>query len=142
MAAESRPECSVFDHCREESETWATFYSLACLCHPGQGGHREEMEGLCAQARAALGDSWPEHWTGAAGVPNLFDLFCTATGADNPFGQSIAAGGQFDRVPAGGEPAGFRYGTMAYAPLAPTLGSMELVFSAAAESKPSRWSLT
>lgn len=131
---------SVFSHCRGEGETWAAFYSLACLCHPGQGGQREDMEALCAQARGALGASWPAHWTG---VPNLFDLFCTATVVDNPFGESIAGGGRFDSVQT--DPVGFRYGRAAYAPVAPRLGNIELVFSSVrsdAPSSPPRWSLT
>ena len=148
----SRNDGTVFGHCLDESERWATFYSLACLCHPDQGGRREDMQALCAEARGALGAAWPAHWASATSdgrpaswVPNLFDVFCTATGVDNPFGQSIAKrGGQFGRVLE--EPEPYRYGAAAYAPLAPALGTMELVFSCSAgDGDPSsapRWSLT
>lgn len=120
---------TVFEHCRDITEAWTTFYTLACLCHPGQGGAREDMAALCAQARDALGPSWPDHWD--ADCPNLFDVFCAATGTRNPFGQSIAASGRFEQSEWVGPP-GYRYGTSFYSLLAPRIGNVELVFSAAA----------
>ncbi len=90
MANPAEPE--LFAHCLGDSDaTWTTFYALACLCHPCQGGERHDMAELCAQARVALGDEWPGQWDGDA-LPNLFDVYCLATKTRNPFGSSITPG--------------------------------------------------
>ncbi len=127
---------TVFEHCTDETEAWTTFYSLACLCHPGQGGAREDMEALCCQARAALGPAWPDSWR-EGDIPNLFDVLCVATGTRNPFGQSIAASGSFGTSEWAGPP-GYRRGTASYSLLAPRIGNVELVFSASAAAAASR----
>jgi len=119
----------VFDHCRDARDAWGTFYSLACLCHPSQGGRREDMEALCRQARELLSPEWPPLWT--TGIPNLFDIFCVATGTANPFGASIERAGEFAPA-AAAEPRGWRYGSDCYSPVAPRLGDVVLVFRGSA----------
>lgn len=80
----------VFEHCRSEAEAWATFHEVARACHPAQGGRREDMEALCGLARQALGPAWPADWVDD--IPNMFDVYCRATGKPNPFGPAgIAA---------------------------------------------------
>lgn len=137
----------LFDHCAgRESEIHKAFYACACLCHPAQGGRAEDMEALCAQAREALaraGAAWPSRWEPPLGsgarFPNLFDVFCTATGSHNPFAENNGGGGAAEGefgscldVYAG--PPGFRYGSAAYAPVKPAFGDVQLVFSAASAS--------
>jgi len=131
----------VFAHCSHDpDETWKTFYSLACLCHPSQGGYREEMAELCRQARHALGeDGWPEAWRSHDALPNLFDIFCTATKRDNPFGSLTRSEQQepcsaFEvtaccPLPLADVP-GYRCAGAPFAPLS-SLGAVELVFCAA-----------
>lgn len=130
---------SVFDHCSTEDDAWHTFYLLACLCHPSQGGHPGDMEALCEQARRSpIGAAWPPEWTAAPAAPPLFDIFCRATKTANPFGASIApAAGEFQQVGGPEELPGYRYGTRFYMPLASGIGNIELVFSAVTGAEPS-----
>ncbi len=123
----------VFSHCKDTGDTWTSFYSLACLCHPAQGGSAADMDALCAEARASLGPEWPTHWTG---VPGLFDVFCGATGTPNPFGRSIEAPDAPAAVATDGPP-GYEPAAGSYALLPPRVGSVELVFCAAASSSSS-----
>lgn len=71
----------MFDHCTGPDGVWNAFYLVSCLCHPSQGGTKEDFLALCAMAREATSD-WPEDWPE---IPNLFDIFCKATKRDNPF---------------------------------------------------------
>lgn len=73
----------MFAHCQTAADVWSTYHAVACLCHPAQGGHADDMRALTAEARARLGAAWPAGWPA---TPNLFDLFCVATGTPNPFG--------------------------------------------------------
>lgn len=74
----------MFQHCREDAEVWRTFHAVACLCHPAQGGYREDMEALCRAARESLtAEAWP--WPDDK-LPNLFDIWCVSQGVPNPFG--------------------------------------------------------
>lgn len=115
---------TVFDHCRGAEDVWTTFYAVACVCHPAQGGQREDMAALCREARDALtacGAEWPASWPA---VPNLFDVFCLATGTPNPFDAA--------RPPSRGPstPKPF-HGSSAWAPwCCPAVGAVELVFAA------------
>jgi hypothetical protein len=79
----------VFDHCDTPDDVWRAFHELACLCHPAQGGSADDMRALSSLARQRLGDAWPAHWTD---MPNVFDVYCRATGTPNPFGRSVAEG--------------------------------------------------
>lgn len=114
----------LFEHCADEAEAWATFYSLACLVHPDQGGAPGEMAALCRAAREVL--DWEPLC--AETVPPLFDIFCRATGTRNPFGDSIgtqpAAGG--GAAPGAYDPAAEPWSAAA----PPPLGRMERVFTA------------
>lgn len=138
----------LFAHCKDATEAWKTFYTVACLAHPGQGGQQNEFEALVAQARQALADAWPAEWRHASDI-NLFDVFCKTDGRRNPFGRSIS-----DMPPpisSSDGPAPYECdedfclvtdhdyvrpfrpaGASCYAPLAPALGNVELVFCAAA----------
>lgn len=79
----------VFDHCNgNTAAVWDTFYHMACMCHPAQGGMMEDMRALCRMAASRLGPEWPPEWDDS--LPNIFDIFCRATGKPNPFGNSIA----------------------------------------------------
>ncbi len=140
----------LFAHCGDDADRWKTFYTVACLCHPGQGGQQADMDELCEQARRALGDAWPPAWH--ARNLNLFDAFCKMEDRRNPFGEDgiamasplpPAAPGDPQPYVAAEQPPvavvtelddvrGYRYGTAAYAPLAPAVGNVELVFCAAA----------
>lgn len=75
----------MFEHCRSEADAWDTFHEVARACHPAQGGSREDMEALCDLARDALGPAWPSEWP-PGDIPNMFDVYCRATGMPNPFG--------------------------------------------------------
>ena len=68
---------SVFDHCSGPDDVWTTLYAVACLCHPDQGGTREDLAALCRDARRVV--DWPEGWPAE---PKLFDMFCKVTGTD------------------------------------------------------------
>ena len=57
----------MFAHCRDDAERWRVLYTVACLCDS-----TEDMDALCEQARAALGDAWPAGWL----RPTLHDIFC------------------------------------------------------------------
>lgn len=72
----------MFEHCADSRDAWHTFYVVACLCHPSQGGREDDMRALCASAKAALGNEWPEAYD--QGTPALFDIFCRATGTPHP----------------------------------------------------------
>lgn len=73
----------MFDHCTGPDEVWNAFYLVACLCHPSQGGTKEDFLALCAMARDIItDDEWPQDWPE---IPNLFDIFCKATKRPNPF---------------------------------------------------------
>lgn len=72
----------MFEHCADSRDAWHTFYVVACLCHPSQGGREDDMRALCASAKAALGNEWPEAYD--RGTPALFDIFCRATGTPHP----------------------------------------------------------
>lgn len=76
----------MFDHCETAQDAWTTFYMVACLCHPTQGGTNEDIGALCDMFRETLmrfGQEYPDDWKP---VPNLFDVFCKATNTPNPFG--------------------------------------------------------
>lgn len=74
----------VFDHCKTPEEAWHTFYAVACLCHPSQGGAEDDFGALCGMAQQALGPAWPPEYD--RGTPALFDIFCRATGTQQPPG--------------------------------------------------------
>lgn len=72
------PSPSVFDHCRDDAdEAWRTLYAVACLCHPDQGGSRDDLRALCEDARRVV--QWPPEWPPE---PKLFDIFCKLTDTD------------------------------------------------------------
>lgn len=90
----------MFDHCADAEdpvgETWRTLHEFALVCHPCQGGTREQMGAVCVAAREALtraGAAWPEGW---ADPPAMFDLYCLAKGLDNPYGRTIVPSGGGD----------------------------------------------
>ena len=59
---------SVFEQCKDATETWQAFYTVACLCD-----QPADMQALCGQARHALGADWP--WD-AETTPLPYDIFC------------------------------------------------------------------
>lgn len=144
MTDDHQPQ-PLFSHCNGPEDTWQTFYTVACICHPSQGGESGDMTCLTDQAREALGPGeWPDGWT-ATPPPNLFDIFCKATRTPNPFGATIEMDGSIpvappasgtyarptDAGPPGYRPAGGRGGGYAAAaPLHPVFGNVELAFSA------------
>lgn len=122
---------SLFAHCQTADEVWTTFHSVACLCHPSQGGTEADMTALCREARGLLGDeAWPTQWSSNA-LPNLFDLFCLATKKRNPFGVTIEPQQKHAPHRTPEDIPGYVTSRGHYAPLS-TFGSVELVFSAAA----------
>lgn len=83
---------SLFEHCTTDEERWHTAYAVACLVHPSQGGLPEDMRALCSQAREALADFDDElHRDEGQEFPNLFDMFCKATGTPNQLRDLAAA---------------------------------------------------
>lgn len=81
---------SLFGHCQSAADIWRTVHTVASACHPAQGGCPDDMRALCAAAHEALGEAWP--WAPTE-LPNLFDIYCLATGIRNPFGSQGIAGG-------------------------------------------------
>lgn len=91
----------MFDHCRDLLDNngcracvWQTLHCVACACHPCQGGRQEDAQAVFDEARGLLcllGESWPEEWPRPPALPNLFDVYCKASGLPNPFGSTIAA---------------------------------------------------
>lgn len=117
----------VLSHCRDETETWQAFHTVACLCHPSQGGSPGDMQALCAAARRALGPAWP--W--GSDMPNMFDIYCAAMQVPNPFGSGgIASAGEAGaRGPADAvaayDPAASPFGSLG------GMGRVSLAYSAA-----------
>lgn len=72
----------MFDHCKDLKEAWSTLYTVACLCHPSQGGSSADMD--------ALWDMFcTKYEVPKTKIPNVFDIYCIANGVQNPFGTSI-----------------------------------------------------
>ncbi len=76
-----------FEHCETREAVLATFFDLACLCHPDQGGAADDMDALVARARERFarvpgeGGDWPF----AKERPSVMDAYCAAKGIPNPF---------------------------------------------------------
>lgn len=117
---------ALFEHCRTPADAWDTFHEVARACHPAQGGTREDMGVLCDLARQALGDAWPSEWEPGT-IPNMFDVYCRATGKPNPFGPvGIAAGAEAWPPP---DPPAFDPSTPAFAWLPRGVGRVRLMYS-------------
>lgn len=99
-----------FEHCETREAVLTTFFDLACLCHPDQGGAAEDMDALVAMARERFsrvcadsdaGAAWPF----AKDRPSVMDAYCVAKGIPNPFDAPLDAA--LPAPPPAGGPAAF-----------------------------------